>query len=127
MFSTIAAVSAALVLASADPPPAAAPNPVADYLHAADVNDFSTMGAMMDRGGAAFLKEISNCYLRRVYSDNIAHEIMAVWMCAEGPTRSRVVVANVALGRGGKIAVSVGRDSINDRPAPERTGSAFAP
>jgi len=101
-------------------------SPVAAFLHAADVNDFAAMGAVIDQGSSDFLKTIGNCYLRRVYSNAQAHQLIAAWMCSEGPGRSRVVLANIVAGPGNKVSVSVLQNNVNDRPAPERTGSAFA-
>ena len=127
MFVSFTALSVALALAAAPTSPEPAPNPAAAFLHAADVNDFKAMDALLDRGSAGFLKTISNCYLRRVYADDLNHEVIAAWMCAEGPNRSRVVLATVALTRGDKVSVTVQQSATHDRPAPERAGSAFAP
>ena len=126
MHTSLVALLAALLIPAADGPPEAASNPIVTFLRAADVNDFATMEAVMDRGSANFLKLVSNCYLRRVYSNEQAGETVAAWMCAEGPNRSRVVLANLALTSANKVSVSVQMNNTNNRPAPERTGSAFA-
>ena len=110
------------VAGSADP----APNPVAAFLRAADVNDFESMKSAIDPGSANFLRKIGNCYLRRVYSNTQSHELIAAWMCSEGQGRSRVVIANIAAVSASKVSVSVQLDQVNNRPAPERAGSAFA-
>jgi hypothetical protein len=123
----IAALAASLLLAAAGGPAAPSANPVATFLRAADNNDFSTMEAVSDGDASAFFTKIANCYLRRVYQDAIAHNLVAVWMCAESPSRSRVVLARIALTPNQKVAISVQMDSTNDRPAPGRTGSAFGP
>lgn len=126
MHTSLAALSAALLIPIADGSPAPAPSPVVTFLRAADVKDFAAMQAVLDRGSTNFLKSIGNCYLRRVYSSEQTHEVVAAWMCAEGPSRSRVVLANVALTSANKVAVSIQLNNTNNRPAPERTGSAFA-
>lgn len=125
MHTVLAALSGALLLVAAEEPPQAASNPVEAFLRAADVNDFAAMEAAMDRGGSKFLKKINNCYLRRVYQS--PQGVIAAWMCSEGPDRSRVVIGNVGLTAGSKVSVVVGREDVNNRPAPERAGSAFAP
>jgi hypothetical protein len=51
--------------------------------------------------------------------------VVEAWMCAEGPERSRVVLANVGLTSANRVGVVVQSDMTNKRPAPERTGSAF--
>ena len=103
-----------------------APNPIQAFLHAADVNDFAAMAAVLDRGSSGFLKKISNCYLRRVYSSEQKHELIAAWMCSEGPSRSRVLLADINAVSGNRVSVSIQQNNVNERPAPERTGSAFA-
>jgi hypothetical protein len=127
MFVSFTALSVALALAAAPTSPEPAPNPAVAFLRAADVNDFRAMDAALDPGSAGFLKIINNCYLRRVFSDDLKHEVIAAWMCAEGPNRSRVVLATVALTQGDKVVVSVQQNTTHDRPAPERAGSAFGP
>lgn len=124
MYDVVAALSGALILAAAGGQPAAE-NPIATFLDAADVNDFAAMQTVMGRDGPKFLKKISNCYLRRVYQS--PEGVIAAWMCSEGPNRSRVVIGHIGLTRGEKVTVVVGREDINNRPAPERAGSAFAP
>jgi hypothetical protein len=124
MSATWAALAAALLIPVADAPQPA--NPVVAFLNAADVNDRPAMEALLDHGSAGFLKLISNCYLRRVYANQQTHELIASWMCAEGVNRSRVVLADVGLNPAGKVAVSVLQNNTNNRPAPERTGSALA-
>jgi hypothetical protein len=108
--------------------------PMQSFLTSADQNDFVTMQSVMDPNvmwtGARisphkFAEKISNCYLRRVYSQNQTGEILAAWMCAEGKEKSRVVIANVAQ-KNGRVSVSVVREDRNNRPAPARSGSAFA-
>jgi hypothetical protein len=126
MHIVLAALSGALLLAAAEEPPQAASNPVEAFLRAADVNDFAAMEAITDRDGSKFLKKINNCYWR-VYQSQRPQGVIAAWMCSEGPDRSRVVIANVALTAGSKVSVVVGREDVNNRPAPERAGSAFAP
>ena len=125
MLTGLVAASTALLLAAADAPPTA-PNPVAEFLRAADANDVAVMEALIDGRSARFLKVIRGCYLRRVYSNDNTRELIAAWMCAEGPERSRVVLANVGLTSANKVGVVVQSDMTNKRPAPERTGSAFA-
>ena len=119
----MAGLSLALMLGADSAPDA---NPLSAFLHAADVNDRAGMKAVLDGGGSAFLKKIDGCYLRRVYVKDDTKEIIAAWMCAEGPNRSRVVLADVGLTRGDKVAVFIQYETTNDRPAPERAGSAFA-
>ena len=103
-----------------------AQNPVATFLRAADVNDFAAMETVLDQSSADFLKQIRNCYLRRVYTIEQPHELIAAWMCSEGPNRSRVILADIVAASGNKVSVKVVQDTTNDRPAPERDGSAFA-
>ena len=95
------------------------------FFRAADANDVAAMRAALDGGSASFLKLIGGCYLRAVYSNKETHEIVGAWMCAEGPSRSRVVLATVAPLSPGKVSVSVRSNGVNNRPAPPRTGSAF--
>ncbi len=112
-----------------------APTPAGKFLQAADVNDFKTMTALMARtvptssGGtmtsAAFIRKLSNCYLRRIYPVDKAEAIMAGWMCDEGQGKSRIVIAKVADGDG-LAQVTDTRELRADRPAPPRAGSAFA-
>lgn len=125
---SITALAVALALAATDAPPpaeAAAPTPIQTFFHAADVNDFTAMTTVMDRSGPSFIRKVSSCYLRRVYTDGAGH-VLATWMCAEGQNRSRVVIANVTPTRSGKVAVAVQMERTNELPAPERMGSAFA-
>jgi hypothetical protein len=103
-----------------------APDPVTAFLKAADVNDFTAMAGILDRGSSSLLGVVRACYLRRVYSNQQTHELIAAWMCAEGPARSRVVLGEVKTVAGGKVSVTVLQNNVNERPAPERTGSAFA-
>lgn len=124
MLTLLTALSSVFVLTAAEVPPQASVNPVAIFLHAADVNDFAAMEAIMDRGGSKFLKKVSNCYLRRVYQS--PEGITAAWICSEGPTRSRVVIGRVGLTAENRVSVVVDREDVNERPAPERAGSAFA-
>ena len=98
--------------------------PVADFLRAADGNDFAAMEAVMDRAGPTFIAKVSNCYLRRAYQTPDGP--LAAWMCPEGPARSRVVMGRIGLTAGNTVSVAVVREEVNDRPAPERAGSAFA-
>jgi hypothetical protein len=126
MHPGLVAISVALLFGAADAAPGPAPNPVATFLRAADANDFAGMQAVLDRGSSGILRKIRGCYLRRVYANNQTHETIAAWMCPEGPNRSRVVLASIGLSRDNKVTVSVQMDQTNDRPAPERTGSAFA-
>jgi hypothetical protein len=123
----LAALSATLLLlpavgASAQP----ARSPVEIFLRAADTSDVAAMRAALDGGSASFLKLIGGCYLRAVYSNKETHEIVGAWMCAEGPTRSRVVLATVAPVSPSKVSVSLRSNGVNNRPAPPRTGSAFS-
>jgi hypothetical protein len=124
MLTTLAAVSAALLLAGAEVPDAAQ-NPVATFLRAADVNDVAGMEALIDRRSARFLGQIKGCYLRRVYANENTRELIAAWMCAVGSDRSRVILANVGLTPENKVGVVVQSDMTNKRPAPERSGSAL--
>jgi hypothetical protein len=111
-------------------------NVVSDFLHAADRNDFPTMRALLASDDVArqnkaltaenLVKKVSDCYLRRVYGNNETGEVIAAWMCAEGPNKSRVLIADVGRTTDNKILVIVGREDRNQRPAPARTGSAFA-
>lgn len=121
----LAAVSAALLLPLAQASAQPAPSPVAKFLHAADVNDFAAMRAVLDGGSLQFLKLIGGCYLRAVYSNKETHEIVGAWMCAEGANRSRVVLATLANISAAKVAVTVRSNDDSNRPAPPRTGSAF--
>jgi len=124
MLALIATLSAALVVTAAEAPPRAPVDPVADFLRAADVNDFAAMEAVMDRGGPTFITEVSNCYLRRVYQT--PDGLLAAWMCPEGPSRSRVVMGRIGRTAENTVSVTVVREEVNERPAPERAGSAFA-
>ena len=124
MLALMATFSAALMVTTAEAPPRAAVDPVADFLRAADGNDFAAMEAVMDRGCPDFLARVSHCYLRRVYQT--PDGLLAAWMCLEGPARSRVVMGRVGLTAGNTVSVTVVRDEVNERPAPERAGSAFA-
>ncbi len=124
MLELMATLSAAFTITAAEAPPRAPVDPVADFLRAADVNDFAAMEAVMDRAGPSFLAKVSNCYLRRVYQT--PDGIMAAWMCSEGPEHSRVVMGRVGRTAGNMVSVTVVREEVNDRPAPERAGSAFA-
>lgn len=123
----IAATLALLADAPAAQPPSHAPAPPgAAFLTAADANDRAAMAALLDPGSAAFLKKIDGCYLRRVYDSEQAHEVIGAWMCALPSNRSRVVLAGVSQTPAGKVAIAIQLDQTNNRPAPERTGSAFA-
>ena len=122
--SLVALVFALSMAAQESSPPAE--NPVSAFLHAADINDTAAMEAVLHRKSAGFLKQIKGCYLRRVYSDAVFGRLLAAWMCDLGPDRSRVVIANIGLLSDGRVSVIVERDTTNKRPAPERTGSAFA-
>lgn len=124
MLALFATLSAAFTVTAAEAPMRAPVDPVADFLRAADVNDFAAMEAVMDRGGPSFLAKVSNCYLRRVYQT--PDGIIAAWMCSEGLARSRVVMGRLGLTAGNTVSVAVVREEVNDRPAPERAGSAFA-
>jgi hypothetical protein len=126
MYMGLAAISVALLFGGADASPGPAPNPVITFLHAADVNDIAGMKAVLDPGSLGILQRISGCYLRRVYANEQQHEMIAAWMCPAGPNRSRVVLADIGLSQDNKVIVSVQMDQTNNRPAPERTGSAFA-
>jgi hypothetical protein len=124
MLALIAALSGVFLLTPLESVLQDPANPVATFLRAADQNDVPAMEAVLDRSGSNFLGKISNCYLRRVYQS--PEGITAAWMCAEGPARSRVVIARVGLTSANRVAVAVVREDVNDRPAPERAGSAFA-
>lgn len=126
MVTGLVAAAAALSLAAAEAPASPGSNPIVIFFHAADAHDVAGMQAILDRGSAEFIKKVDGCYLRRMYGDNATHQIMGVWMCALGANRSRVVVAHVSANAAGKVAVSIQADTTNERPAPERTGSAFA-
>ncbi len=75
---------------------------------------------------AKFIKRISNCYLRRVYNNDQSGEVIAAWMCAEGPSKSRVVLGSLARTKEDRVLVQVMREQRNNVSAPERQGSAFA-
>lgn len=124
MLALIATLSGAFMMTAAEAPPRASGDPVADFLGAADVNDFAAMEAVMDRGGPNFLTKVGSCYLRRVYQT--PDGLLAAWMCREGPARSRVVLGRVGLTAENTVSVTVVREEVNERPAPERAGSAFA-
>jgi hypothetical protein len=118
-------------MASAD---GAKPNLATQFLTAADSNDFATMMALgtdsVNDGGrkisfAEFLKKIEPCYLRRVYKNDNNGDVLAAWMCAESEEASRVVMGALS-SSADRITVSVLREDRNKRPAPPRTGSAFA-
>ena len=100
-------------------------SPVASFLKAADENDQSGITMLLGKNAKSFLKKIDSCYLRRVYGNSTTGEILAAWMCAEGDTRSRVLMANVAA-KGDGVVVQVVSEQTNARPAPPRTGSALA-
>ena len=124
MLTLLTTLSGVFMLTAAEVPAQATMNPVAIWLRAADVNDFAAMEAIMDRGSSNFLNKVSNCYLRRVYQG--PEGVTAAWMCSEGPTRSRVVIGRVRLTAQNRVSVAVDREDVNERPAPERAGSAFA-
>lgn len=124
MLTLLTMLSGAYILTAAEVPPQAAVNPIVIFLRAADVNDFAAMEAIMDRGGSNFISKVRNCYLRRVYQS--PDGITAAWMCSEGPNRSRVVIGRVGLAAENRVSVAVELDDVNERPAPERAGSAFA-
>jgi hypothetical protein len=125
MYTGLFAISLTVLFGGADASSGPAPDPVTTFLRAADVNDVAGMQAVLDRGSSDFLRKISGCYLRRVYANGQAHEMTAAWMCPEGADRSRVVLAGIGLSQDSKVIVSVQMDQTNNRPAPERTGSAF--
>ncbi len=112
------------------------PNPVATFLQAADKNDFSSMQAVMAKNAllpsakkipaTEFIKRINGCYLRRVYKNGDDGRVIAGWMCSEGAAKSRVLLGDVAMTEDKKVIVLVVREDRNNRPAPERKGSAFA-
>jgi hypothetical protein len=122
----LAGLSAAVLLPLAGASAQPAKSPVETFFRAADVNDFAAMRAALDGGSASFLKLIGGCYLRAVYSNKDTHEIDGAWMCAEGPKRSRVVLATVAPTSTGKVSASLRSNGVSNRPAPPRTGSAFS-
>jgi hypothetical protein len=122
----LAGLAAALLLPVAGASAQPARSPVESFLRSADANDLAAMRAALDGGSASFLKLIGGCYLRAVYSNKQTHEIVGAWMCAEGPSRSRVVLATVAPTSAGKVAISLRSNGVNNRPAPPRTGSAFS-
>jgi hypothetical protein len=104
-------------------------------MRAADSNDFSGMRAILperidqfSRGSISrddFIHKIETCYLRRVYSTPEQGRLLAAWMCDEGKGKSRVVNADVWQADG-KVQLMLSREDRNNRPAPARTGSAFA-
>lgn len=104
------------------------------FLGAADENDFPTMRSVMTpkaleegRGEISldrFFEKIEGCYLRRVYSTPDQGRLLAAWMCAEGDKRSRVVTGDIWSTEDG-VQVGISMEQRNNRPAPERTGSAF--
>jgi hypothetical protein len=110
--------------------------PLGSFLQAADRNDFDSMETLMTptvafRTGAKitsadFIKRISNCYLRRVYKNDLNGSVLAAWMCDEGQGKSRVVIGDLAQTAQGKIVLTVAREDRNNIPAPTRKGSAFA-
>ena len=114
----------------------AATNPIEQFLEATDNNDFDAMRALLADdlrwvgnkkiNPDIFLERIGNCYLRRVYGDNIQKSLIAAWMCGEGKGKSRVVLGNLGASKKGKVLVGVTLEQRNDIPAPPRTGSAFA-
>ena len=132
VFSLVAATLAAPPLAAQDKEPA---NPVQQFLKAADANDVDAMrGLLADDlrwvGNKKitpdkFLQRISNCYLRRVYRDELEKRLIAAWMCDEGKGKSRVVLGQLAYNKDGKVLVGVIFEQRNKVPAPPRTGSAF--
>ncbi|MDH7970584.1 hypothetical protein QH494_00150 [Sphingomonas sp. AR_OL41] len=83
------------------------------------------VGGAQNISGQDFLKKIAPCYLRRVYKNDQSGELLATWMCAEGQSKSRVVIAKVAEATAG-VALTVELEQRNARPAPARVESAFA-
>lgn len=123
MLTLIAMLSGVFILPAAEVQSQAL-NPIVVFLHAADVNDFAAMEAIMDRGGPSFINKVNDCYLRRVYQT--PEGITAAWMCSEGPNRSRVVMGLVQQTTENRVHVTVEWDNVTERPAPERAGSALA-
>lgn len=129
----VIAVAFALMALPAGPVAAQETTPLQTFLNAADVNDFATMRSVMSenalesgRGEISldrFFSKIDGCYLRRAYSSPESGILLA-WMCAEGQNRSRVVIGDLS-SVDGRIQVSISMEQTNQRPAPERTGSAF--
>lgn len=108
-----------------------------DFLQAADRNDFAAMKALLAEDlrwtdnekitPDIFIERIGNCYLRRAYDrEGPPADLIAAWMCDEGQGKSRVVLGSIAENTEGRILLAVGLEQKNDRPAPPRTGSAFA-
>jgi hypothetical protein len=124
--TALIAASLALLAAAEPAAPSPKPSPASAFLTAADNNDHDAMAAIVDSGSVSFLKKIDGCYLRRVYANDQPRELIAAWMCAVGPDRSRVVLAAITQTPEGKVVLTVRLDQTNNRPAPGRTGSAFA-
>lgn len=112
-------------------------SPLGNFLMAADRNDFPAMKGLLAGDlrwidnekitPEIFLERIGNCYLRRVYEhEGTPPDLIAAWMCDEGSGKSRVVVGSIAQSTDGTVLVAVSANQTSDRPAPARTGSAFA-
>jgi len=112
---------------------ARSPSKAATFLRAADANDVAAMTRLLRKnvlkadGGALspqqFLKRVSGCYLRAVYSNKVSREVVAVWMCREG-RGSSTVLANIGEDKDSAL-LSHMTEFHSARPAPARTGSAF--
>ena len=109
------------------------PSKATSFLRAADTNDVAGMTDLLRKnilkadGGALspqqFLKRVSGCYLRAVYSNKTSREVVAVWMCREG-RGSSTVLANIGEDKD-SILLSHMTEFHSIRPAPPRTGPAF--
>ena len=102
-------------------------SPLYEFLKAADEGRTSDMISLISKSGISagqFLKKIEKCYLRRVYGAPEG-QVLAAWMCDEGPGKSRVLIADVSEAGDG-VRITVGREMKNSVPAPARTGPALA-
>ena len=122
--------SSPAVAAQQNGPQSAPLSPVAQFLVSADENDFSKLEALAIRDNGSLspkelISKISNCYLRRVYKSGNSGEVLAAWMCAEGNTKSRVLIGSVRAVND-RVAVDLGRETRNNIPAPPRNGSALS-
>ena len=73
-----------------------------------------------------FMESIKNCYLWRIYKNNISHELLAAWMCNEGDNKSRVVLGSLVQNKDKLVVVAIVREDRNNIAAPPRNGSALA-
>lgn len=104
-----------------------ASNPVRSFLKAADIDDQPAMAALVAKrssvSAAQLQKKTKGCYLRRVYGKDDG-AIIAAWMCAEGASKSRVLLIYLTREDDG-VSLVIASEQTNAIPAPPRSGSAL--